>query len=835
MKMVHAFGRRLSCVAVILCLTGAATAQTVVPTPLRPRLAQAQDALTDLPALTIDGRGIRDLTAWQSVRMTDFPLPGGETVDLQLERVDLERLDFGYRVNGRPAPGLADGLDLTVWTGVVSGVPGSEAVLGFSNRGVYGWVRDGSGPVHLLSRPSDAADWSRPTVVIARDDELAARGLEPGPLCAAEALGPAADPDALPAGVPPGSVPLGASVPGCSTWECRMAIETDEQLYGLFNDLGAETAYLTTLLAAVSARYQEQVDTLISFPYVQLYTTGTDPWITPDVGGDSIDMLFEFIAAWAGNLPAGAQLGHFLSGANLGGGVALLGGLCDASQNASFAVSGNLHGQTPFPIAVGPLNWDFTVIAHETGHSFGSPHTHDYAPPIDSCVFGNCISDGTLMSYCHLCPGGMSNITTYFHEPTVVDVMRSYAAGCLPTIAPLIVDAAAQPDMLPPAARVMLRVDVQGSPSTGVDLNYRMSGESDFDVLPMAGFGKGTWTAPLPNPACGDTPEWYFSTVDKRCGLYRTETFRAEVGVTNDLRFDDLEQDTGWAVGWPDDDATTGIWERGDPIGTGVQPDVDVTPDGSMCWFTGQGSPGGGPGENDVDGGKTTLLAPPIALGGADARIGYWRWYSNNTGADPGTDVFRVQITDDGVHWVDVETVGPDGPETGGGWIYHEFTVSHFVATSANVQVRFIASDEGGGSLVEAAVDEFHVYRFHCGRACQAERGYGGPGTGRLSVCGGDLSSGHAAMLDIVHATPNGLAVILAGGIYGPTKFKNGTLVPVPWFLASEYALDANGALRLVVPGGAGPFTLLLQAVYTDASQAFGLGITNAVEVKLKP
>jgi hypothetical protein len=847
MKPMSTFGTTWICAAALVCLGGGLAAQTVVPAPLRPRLPAAQDALTGLPALALDGRAIRDLAALQSVRMTDFPLPEGGVVELLLERVDLARLRMGYHVDGRPAPGLADGLDLSVWMGSVAGAPGSEAVLGFSNRGVHGWVREGETPAHLLSRPSGASDWSRATVVIGRDVELAARGLLPGTLCAAEALMPAADSDARPAGVLPGAepgraggpheggAPAAGSVPGCTTWECRLAVETDDQLYELFDDLGAETAYVTTLLAAVSARYEEQIDTLLSFPYVQFHTDGADPWTSPDIGGSSVDMLFEFASAWGGNLPAGAQLGHFLSGANLGGGVAFLGGLCDASQIASFAVSGNIHGETPFPIAVGPLNWDFTVIAHETGHSFGSPHTHDYTPPIDSCAQGICSNSGTIMSYCHLCQGGMANITTYFHEPTVVALMRSFASGCLPTVAPLIVDAAEQPDMLTPFMRTMLRVEVQGAPSGSVDLHYRMTPADDFDTLPMGGSGKGEWTGKLPLPDCDDQPEWYFSTVDLRCGLYESETFRAEVGVRNDLLFDDFELPAGWAVGWPDDDAATGVWVRGDPIGTGIQPEDDVTAAGTQCWFTGQGSPGGGGGENDVDGGKTTLLAPPVTLGGDDARIGYWRWYSNNSGSEPAADVFRVQVTDDGVHWVDADVVGPDGPDVGGGWVYHEFTVSDFVSVHANVQVRFVASDEGGGSLVEAAVDEYQVFRVHCGRECQADLGYAGPGTGRLSVCGGDLSTGHAASLDITAATPHGLAVVVAGGSFGPTPFKDGTLVPVPWFLAATYMLDEHGTLALTVPGGAGYFKLILQAVYTDAGQAFGLGITNAVEIQLLP
>jgi hypothetical protein len=184
---------------------------------------------------------------------------------------------------------------------------------------------------------------------------------------------------------------------------------------------------------------------------------------------------------------------------------------------------------------------------------------------------------------------------------------------------------------------------------------------------------------------------------------------------------------------------------------------------------------------------------------------------------------------------VDVETVGPSGPGTSGGWLYHEFSVSEFVSYAGNVQVRFTASDEGSGSVVEAALDGFKVFRVDCGRMCQTDLAFGGPGTGTLSICGGNLSPGEAATLDILGATPNAPAVLVAGGVYAPTQFKGGTLVPVPWFVAAPLALDGVGAFSVTVPGGGGPINLFVQAVYADPAQALGVGFTNALELHLLP
>ncbi|MCZ6444606.1 MAG: hypothetical protein O6758_00320, partial [Planctomycetota bacterium] len=124
-------------------------------------------------------------------------------------------------------------------------------------------------------------------------------------------------------------------------------------------------------------------------------------------------------------------------------------------------------------------------------------------------------------------------------------------------------------------------------------------------------------------------------------------------------------------------------------------------------------------GANDVDNGQTTLTSPVIDLLGApNATISYWRWYSNDEGASPNADVFVVDISNNnGSTWTNVETVGPGGPQTSGGWIFRQFGVADFVAPTAQVRVRFIASDEGSGSLVEAAVDDFTVSEVLCDRS----------------------------------------------------------------------------------------------------------------------
>jgi len=170
----------------------------------------------------------------------------------------------------------------------------------------------------------------------------------------------------------------------------------------------------------------------------------------------------------------------------------------------------------------------------------------------------------------------------------------------------------------------------------------------------------------------------------------------------------DFENTGGFTVGDTGDTATTGVWNRMDPQATPAQPEDDVSTDGTQYWVT-DGRAGGSIGAFDVDNGKTTLKSAVMDLSAAnDPKISYWRWYSNDEGADPNNDIFRVDINNGGA-WVNVETVGPGGTEASGNWFFHEFRVADFVTPNSTVQVRFIAEDAHSGSIVEAAVDEFMV------------------------------------------------------------------------------------------------------------------------------
>ncbi|MGE3108428.1 MAG: choice-of-anchor B family protein [Phycisphaerales bacterium] len=283
------------------------------------------------------------------------------------------------------------------------------------------------------------------------------------------------------------------------------------------------------------------------------------------------------------------------------------------------------------------------------------------------------------------------------------------------------------------ATPVSIAIDTVGS---GVDpasvvLHARIDAGAYQDIA-MSSSGGNTFTASLPGAPCQSTVSYYFTAMNQAGTAYSSPAGAPAGGVyaaasrvgIDLLQNHDMETAAGWTGGVAGDTATTGLWERADPVGTGAQPEDDHTPGaGVNCWVTGAAS-GGSVGGNDVDGGYTTLLSPVMDLSSADpatTRIGYWRWYSNTAGSAPNADVFTVQITSNGSTWTNVEVVGPSGPETSGGWNYHEFRVSDIVSLSSNVRLRFIADDAGAGSVVEAAVDDVQVIAIDCGSPCPAD------------------------------------------------------------------------------------------------------------------
>ncbi|MFK7758321.1 MAG: M14 family zinc carboxypeptidase [Phycisphaerales bacterium] len=252
-----------------------------------------------------------------------------------------------------------------------------------------------------------------------------------------------------------------------------------------------------------------------------------------------------------------------------------------------------------------------------------------------------------------------------------------------------------------------------------VILRARIGNSGAFASIPMTDLGSSSFTGDLPPAPCDEIIEYYFSAVSQSGASvsFPVNGESAPLSVLAqevELAFDDaMETDTGWVVGQPSDTATTGIWERAVPESTPAQPENDHTPGaGTICWIT-DASAGSSIGANDIDGGATTLTSPSLdaSSAGTGAELVYWRWYSNNAGAGPDSDSMLVQISDDnGASWSALETV----TENANQWVERRYDLAGLVELNDQIKIRFIASDLGDGSIVEAGVDDVQIVSIGC-------------------------------------------------------------------------------------------------------------------------
>ncbi len=249
-----------------------------------------------------------------------------------------------------------------------------------------------------------------------------------------------------------------------------------------------------------------------------------------------------------------------------------------------------------------------------------------------------------------------------------------------------------------------------------VTLHATVTGQPTDDIV-MTPIGADLYEANLPPTPCDAEVDFYFTAQTATLQTVRNPLSPGEMytlfALTNTCENfrDNFEQNLGWTVGAPGDNASAGIWVRGDPNGTAAQPEDDnPNGTGTMCFFTGQGPVGGGLGAADVDNGHTTLLSPIFDGTGSDT-VEYWRWYSNDLGGAPNQDQMFISISNNGgTSWVPLENV----TENANAWVQKRFRIADFVTPTANMRLRFVAEDINPGSVVEAAIDDFALLNVVC-------------------------------------------------------------------------------------------------------------------------
>jgi len=297
-----------------------------------------------------------------------------------------------------------------------------------------------------------------------------------------------------------------------------------------------------------------------------------------------------------------------------------------------------------------------------------------------------------------------------------------------------------QPENAPITIGVNLNVSVPNY-LQGVKLFYR-NRTGVWDSLDMIDNGGLSYSGQIPGQPAGSLVDYYFAIYDTFSHKNATfpEGFRPEgypadhtipyqfgVGVNSTLNIDFEGSLPGWTVGnFVGDNATGGIWVQEAPVGSyvntvigslPVQPGSDhTTGTTGKCLVTGNASSTTSPiGDADVDApssnsiGRTTVVTPVFDISNyVEPIIEYFRWYTNSRGTSPNQDFWKVMIKDSAApYWSKyVERT----KKSDHNWRRRIFNVREFLPGSSKVMLKFIGEDEGGSSIVEAAVDDFALY-----------------------------------------------------------------------------------------------------------------------------
>lgn len=227
-----------------------------------------------------------------------------------------------------------------------------------------------------------------------------------------------------------------------------------EGAYDFYRLLGSDvdkvTAYMYSVMAFTSKIYTENLNIKISVSEVHIRLDApTDPYYNgtknlseklmtmPSVWSKySSSRALVVLFADLSNQPANTVI----AGISMGGNP-YQGSIC--SKSNGYCVLGIKHDTKYNSFQ---YSWDVNVAAHEMGHNFSAPHTHNcYFSPnmIDTCVtrylpmpvYDACVTSGqpkpvpgTIMSYCHV-SNSTRTVELYFH-PRQIPLLRTAAENC---------------------------------------------------------------------------------------------------------------------------------------------------------------------------------------------------------------------------------------------------------------------------------------------------------------------------------------------------------------------------------------------------------------------
>lgn len=275
-----------------------------------------------------------------------------------------------------------------------------------------------------------------------------------------------------------------------------------------------------------------------------------------------------------------------------------------------------------------------------------------------------------------------------------------------------------RPELVNPGGGTTLRVDIAAISETPMPSSAEMIVDdgSGPQTVAMTYLGSDRYEVDFPASACGNSVNYYFTVSTSVGGSQEwpvgapAERFTTVAATSTSNVVDlDFESGAGWTV--ENIALTDGGWSRGVPVGGGDRGDPATDYDGSgACWLTDNVD-----GNSDVDGGPTQLTSPVFDLSGETAVfVSFATWFTND---DLDEDRLDVYLSDNGgATWTLARSVA-----NGNAWVEHYFPLSDYVSPTANVRIRFDATDNPNNSVTEGAVDALKFVSLSCEVLCPAD------------------------------------------------------------------------------------------------------------------
>ncbi|GMV27698.1 MAG: hypothetical protein AMXMBFR58_37290 [Phycisphaerae bacterium] len=367
--------------------------------------------------VSFDASALGLVESWDGpVVVPDFPLPGGESVTLTLEKftpITRATRFVAATPSGADREVEFDASQILMLRGSVAGAPGSHVFLSLAPRSAVGRIDLGPGRGRYLLSHSGGSG------VALNPGEYAVFAASEGGVSLEVPLCGVTPP---PGWTPPPEAPPGGggreNDPVRGLRQLQLAVDTDREYFQIFGNIEDANTYVVQLYGQVSDIFLRDVNTRVDLVFVRLWPDTDDPYT-------STDPLDSFRTLWNTTMQSvNRDAAQLLLGSRLlsAGGVAYAPALCNSS---SYSWAGYTLGYFSDPDRPHWSSRDIMVTAHELGHNCGTYHTHDYN--LDNC--DDALSHpqrGTIMSYCgQTYSGGDANHDLWFHEYTVQQ-MRNY-------------------------------------------------------------------------------------------------------------------------------------------------------------------------------------------------------------------------------------------------------------------------------------------------------------------------------------------------------------------------------------------------------------------------